>query len=135
MGCTLQGGGQALLAVATLIACFLADDQLVAGGQVVLQGLAEIGNFARAFIQNYCLIEKVSLQILADVVNVRAQQLQQLQARVAGGDQLVEFNQRLVQQASCFTQVGFRQVRYSALQVARAGITEGQAVLVGRWYA
>ena len=61
MSRTLQGGGQALLAVAALIAGFLADDQLVAGGQVVLQGLAEIGNLARALIEDHGLIEEVPL--------------------------------------------------------------------------
>jgi hypothetical protein len=42
------------------------------------------------------LLQEVSLKVLADVINLRPQQLQQLQAVIAGRKQLVQLAERLV---------------------------------------
>ena len=47
----------------------MGDDLLVADGEVVLQGLAEVGDLARALVEDDGLVEEVALQVLADVVH------------------------------------------------------------------
>ena len=111
---------------------FLGDDQLVADGQVVLQGLAEVGDLARTLIQNDGLVEEVLFQMLADEIHFRPQQFEQLQAVFRRGDQLVQFHQAVIELARRFAQVGLGQVAQPALQVARRCLAEGQTVLIGR---
>ncbi|MNN21954.1 hypothetical protein D3C81_1352930 [compost metagenome] len=131
---SLQGDGENLgaLAIAARVRRLLDDDQLVADGQMVLQSLAEVGDLARALIQNDGLAEEVPLQVLAHEMDFRAHQLQQLQAVFAGGRQLVQLHQGLIELARGFAEVGLRQVRDPALQFARRGTTEGQALFARR---
>lgn len=77
-------------------------------------------------------MQKMPLQMLADEIHLRPQQLKQMQAVVAGGQQLIEFVEALIQQARGFADVGLGQVGDPALEVARGGFTEGQAQLRGR---
>ena len=74
-------------------------------------------------------MQEMPLQVLADVVHLGSHQFEQLQAVFTGGKQLVEFAQALIELASGLTNVGFGQISYPALQVARGGLTERQSQL------
>ncbi|MNF09923.1 hypothetical protein D3C80_2107120 [compost metagenome] len=73
MGGALQGDAQEWIALAIVLRGEVGNDQFVADGQMVLQGLAKIGNFARAFIEDNRLVEEVALQVFADEVDLRTQ--------------------------------------------------------------
>ena len=124
VGRALQGHGQQLVACRVRLCGDARDDQFVADGQVVLQGLAQVGDFARAFIQDNRLVEEVFLELLADEIDFRTENLQQLQAIFRGGQQLVEFDQGLVELACRFTNIGLGQAVHPFLQVAGAGFAE-----------
>ncbi|MCY1523760.1 hypothetical protein D9M68_586670 [compost metagenome] len=102
---------------------------------MVLQGLAQIGDFTRAFIEDDGLAEEVPFKVLADEVNLWTQLFQQQQAIIRRGQQLVELDQRLIQLAGRFADIGLRQAGDPAFQVARSGVTERQALLVRGRYA
>ena len=55
-------------------------DQFITNGEVVLQGLTEVGNLARPFIENDGLVKEVFFQLLADEIDFRTEDFQQLQA-------------------------------------------------------
>ncbi|MNM88290.1 hypothetical protein D3C81_1005000 [compost metagenome] len=63
-------------------------------------------------------MQEVPLQMLADEIHLGAQQLQQVEAIVTGGEQLIEFAQAFIQQAGGFTDVSLGQVGDPALEVA-----------------
>ncbi|MCY1548492.1 hypothetical protein D9M68_846080 [compost metagenome] len=89
-----------------------------------MQGLAQVDDLARAIIQHDGLLQEVPLQVLADVIHLGPQQLEQLQAIVAGCEQLVEFTKGLVQQAGGFADVGLGQVGDPAFEVLWRSIAE-----------
>ena len=95
-----------------------------------MQCLAQVGDLARALVQHNRLMQEVPLQVFADVVHLGSQQLEQLQAIVTGGEQLVEFAQALIEQAGRFANVGLGQVGDPALEIARGWLTERQASLL-----
>ena len=128
----LDGGGQQGAAFAAL--AFLDHDQLVAGGQQVLQGLAEIGHLARALVEHDGLVEHMTFELLADPLHVRAQGFEQAQARFRRQDQPVEFQQALIEQPGEFAQLGPWQLLQPALEAGRGGVTKRQAALIGRRY-
>lgn len=118
-----------LRAVAAVARRFLDHDQLVADGQVVLQGLAEVGDFARPFVEDDSLVEEVPFQVGADEMHLWTEQFEQLQAGLDGQHQLVEFDQALVELARGFPEVGLGQVRQPVLDVLRGGVAEAQVLL------
>ncbi|GAO96834.1 hypothetical protein PSA5_28965 [Pseudomonas syringae pv. actinidiae] len=127
--CALQCHAEQPSLISGVARRYLLDDLLVTGCQMVLQGLAKIGNLARALVEHDGLIEKVALKVLADEIDFRPQQFQQLQAIVAGGDQLVKFGQALIELTGHFPEVCLGQPGDPALDVAGVGFTECQARL------
>ena len=127
----LRSSRQERGAVFGILARNAQHDLLVANRQVVLQRLAQVGDLARAFVEHDRLIEEVPFQMLADEVHLGPEQLEHLQAVVAGCQQLVELTQPLVQQPSGFPQIGLGQLGNPALEIARRRVAEGQAQL--RW--
>ena len=69
----LQGDAQQLVAFAVILTGQAGDYQLVADRQMVLQGLTEVGHFARALVEDYGLVEEMALQLLAHEVHLGAQ--------------------------------------------------------------
>lgn len=125
----LQGGGEQRGAIPAESWSHPGDDLFIADRQMVLQGLAQVGDLARALLQYHRLIEEVPLQMLAHERDFRAQQLQQLHAVVARSEQLVEFTKALVQLTGHFAEVGFGQRGNPALHVLGRRVTERQARL------
>ncbi|MCY1306061.1 hypothetical protein D9M70_558950 [compost metagenome] len=99
---------------------------------MVLQGLAEVGDLARPLVEHDGLAEEVAFKVLADEVDFRPHQFQQLQTVFAGGFQLVELYHRLVELARGFAEVGLRQMGDPAFQLTRGGTAEGQALFAWR---
>ena len=93
---------------------------------MVLQRLAEAGDLARPFTEYDWLVEVMAFQMAADEMDIRAQQLQQLQAQLRGHAQLVELGQRLVELAGGLAKVGLGQAGQPVTQRARARLAEGQ---------
>ena len=100
------------------------DDLFVADGQMALQRLTQVGDLARTLVEHNRLMEEMPFEVFADVIHLGPEQFEQLQAIVAGRQQLVEFAQTLIQLASGFADIGFRQVGDPALEVARGRFTE-----------
>ncbi len=124
----LQRDGQQLVTLAIGLRDHTYHDQLVAHRQVVLQRLAEPGDLARALAEHDRLVDEVFFQLVADEVDIRTQQLEQLQAGVGGDAQLIELDQRLIELARGLADVGFRQAGEPAGHTANAGVTEGQGL-------
>ncbi len=131
----LQRDRQQLVTIALGLGNHTHHDQLVANREVILQRLAETGDFAWSLAEHDGLVDKVFFQLVADEMHVRPQQFQHLQAGFRGDAQLVEFDQRLVKLARGFAYVGFRQAGEPAGYAAHAGVAEGQGLPGGRWYA
>ena len=125
----LQGEGEDLCAFAGEARCLAHHHQLVAHGQVVLQGLAEVGDLARALVEDDGLVEKVAFEVVADRLDFRAEQLQQLQAGLHRELQLVQLDQALVQLACGLAEVGLGQVVQPVFDIARSDVAEAQAFL------
>ena len=125
----LQGNGEELIAVLAAACDDAGNDQLVTDCQMVLQGLAEVGDLAWALIEHDGLVEKVTFQVLADEADFRAQQLQQLQAVFRGCDELVEFHQALIQLSRGFTDVRLGQACNPAFEITGAAVAETDALL------
>jgi len=124
----LQGDREQLLAIPLGLRDHAHDDQLVTDRKVVLQRLAEPSNLAGALTEDDRLVDVVLFQLCADELNVRSQQLEQLQARFRGDAQLVELDQRLIELSRGFADVGFGQPGKPACYPANAGVAEGQAL-------
>ena len=128
----LQGDGEQLVAILAAAGDHAGNDQLVADGQVVLQRLAQVGHLARALVENDGLVEKVTLQVLADEADFRAQQFEQLQAIFRRGEELIEFHQALIQLTCSFTDVRLGQACDPAFQITGAAVAETEALLARR---
>src|SRR5690606_132525 len=72
----LDGQAQVVDTVAVLHVAFLRDDHLVAGGQMVLQGLGEVGYLAWPVFQNDGLAQVIAGQGGADVMYLRTDQFE-----------------------------------------------------------
>jgi hypothetical protein len=120
----LQCNGKQLMAFTPGLSRQACHDQFVADGQVILQSLAEVGDFTRTLIKDDRLVEEVFFQLLADEIDFRAENFQQLQAIFRGCQQLIELDQGLVEQACGFTDIGFWQAINPLFQITGTGFAE-----------
>ncbi|MNO76120.1 hypothetical protein D3C76_671870 [compost metagenome] len=127
----LQGEGERLRAFAFEVGGPAHDDQFVADCQMVLQRLAEAGDLARTLVEDDRLLEEIAFQVMADRVDFRAQQFEQLQTRFGRQLHAVQLDQPLVEQARGFPEVGLGQVVQPILQLTRRRVAEAQAFMRG----
>ena len=75
------------------------DAQFVAGRSVELQGLRKVGDLALLFRQCNRQPQIMSRQLFADKMNLGANQLKKLEPLSMGREQLIQFNDRMIELA------------------------------------
>ncbi len=126
----LQGDGEQLRRIVGVLRNQLHDDQFVAHRQMVLQRLAKRQGLAGPLTEHDGLVEKVTLQLPADEVDLRAQFLQQMHAFSRIDAQAIELDHRLVETPRRLAEIGLGQRGEPAFEVANVGLAERQRLAI-----
>ena len=131
----LDGQAQILRAIAVLHAAFLRYHYLVAGGEVVLQGLGQIGDLAWAVLEDDGLSQVIARQGGTDVMYLGADQFEHGQTLVWGDPELVDLHQPLIQLACGFTDIGLGQIGNPLTDAFFMAVGKAQGVQGLLWHA